>query len=412
MKTFFEPSFFAGNRKRLQELVDTDAPIVITGNGLMQHSGDEPEKFHQDSNFWYLTGLNSPDLTLVMDGAETYLIVPGRSFEREAFDGAHDPVAYAARSGIKDIVDSTAGWQRLRVTLAKHQAAAVLLSPPSYMKRHGLHTLPYRRNLIAKLRRLQPGLQLHDARLALVQMRCVKQPQELKAIQRAVDISVETLNDIATQHLAGATHENELEGLLTYGFRKRGADDHAFAPIVGAGQHSTTLHHFENNGAIRPSDVIIFDIGASVEHYAADVARTVSQQPITGRQAEVFQAVAAAQDFAFSQIKPGVLPIDYEKAVETFVGERLLELGVIKEASRENIRRHFPHATSHFLGLDTHDAGDYRAPWQEHMVLAVEPGIYIPEEGFGVRIEDDVVITKDGCRVLSAACPRVLSPVK
>jgi Xaa-Pro aminopeptidase len=414
MQTFFKPDFFANNRRRLLAALDIDAPVIITGNGQMQHSGDEPVKFHQDSNFWYLTGLNGSDLVLVMYQGMEYVIVPGRSFEREAFDGAHDPAAYASRSGIHDIVDEKTGWERLKTILHSQKAATVLLSPPSYSKRHGLYTLPYRRQLIAKLRRLQPGLALHDARLALATLRCVKQPQELQALQRAIDITTQTLHEITApgQLLYTAHAEYELEGAISYGFRRRGAEDHAFTPIVGAGQHTTTLHHIENNGAINPGDLIVLDIGASVEHYSADITRSVSAQPITGRTAEVYRAVETVQDYALGLIKPGVLPVDYEKAVEVCMGEQLMQLGVITEATRENIRRYFPHGTSHFLGLDTHDTGDYRAPWQENMVITCEPGIYIPEEGIGVRIEDDIVITSDGHKNLSATCPRRLTPVK
>jgi Xaa-Pro aminopeptidase len=126
----------------------------------------------------------------------------------------------------------------------------------------------------------------------------------------------------------------------------------------------------------------------------------------------VFKAVAAAQDYALSLLKPGLVAREYETAVETFVGKELISLGVIAEAKRENIRRYFPHATSHFLGLDVHDVGDYRKPLEPGMVLTCEPGIYIPEEQIGVRIEDDILITETGHTVLSSACPRELTPVK
>ena len=413
MDSFFTPQFFINNRAALRQAVGSDEPIIITGNGQMQRGGDEPTKFHQDSSFWYLTGLSSPDLTLVMLAQETYLIVPTLSFEREAFDGAHNTAAYMAHSGIETILDNKAGWNKLREALTSTTTVATLASPPSFMKRHGLHTLPYRRRLADKLKRLNPNLTLRDMRPGLASLRCVKQPEELRALQRAIDITTETLNEIASgELLATAAYEYQLEAALTYGFRSRGAIDHAFWPIVGAGAHSTTLHHFENNGRIKPDDVIILDVGADVEHYNSDIARTISRQPISGRKAEVFQAVVAVQDYALSLIKPGTLPINYEKSVESFMGEQLRKLGVINTDKHEDIRRYFPHATSHFLGLDTHDVGDYRAPWQENMVITCEPGIYLPEEGIGVRIEDDILITADGAKSLSSACPRELTRVQ
>ncbi len=412
MPSLFTPEFFARNRAALREQAGKDALIVITGNGTMQRSGDEPTPFHQDSSFWYLTGLSGADLTLVMHGDTTYVIVPGMSDVREMFDGTHDIGMYAVVSGITEFMPEREGWQRLRLSLQGTKAVTTLFSPPEHLPYYGIYTLPYRRRLIARLKRLSPGVKLQDVRAQLATMRSVKQPEEIQAIRRAVDITTETLQEIAAHTLSSAKREYELEAAFSFGFRIRGAGGHAFSPVIGAGKHSTTLHHTENSGFVNKDDLIVMDVGAEVEHYAADITRTVSQTPITGRKAEVWRAVAAAQDYAYSLIKPGVMPLDYEKAVETFIGERLMELGVIQEATRENIRRHFPHMTSHFLGLDTHDVGDYRAPWQAGMTLAVEPGIYLPEENIGVRIEDNVLITETGCEILSRACPRELSPVQ
>jgi Xaa-Pro aminopeptidase len=413
MTTHFGPDFFSANRAKLRAAVDAVTPIVITANGNMQKSGDEPFAFYQDSGFWYLTGLHAPDLVLVMTSVDTYLIVPNMTFEREAFDGAHDPAAYAARSGITSVLSNKDGWKRLKSDVIASKTVATLDAPPAYLKRENLHTLPFRRRLIDRLKRAAPAIQVQDIRVELARLRCIKQPEELKAMQRAIDITASTLNKLVSgDALRTATNEYQLEAFLGYDFRMQGADGHCFFPVVAAGKHGTTIHHRENNGAIAPSDTIILDVGAGVERYASDISRTVSQQPITGRVAEVWHAVAAAQDYAISLIRPGVLPIDYEKAVEQFVGEQLIKLGVTHDLKRETIRHYFPHATSHFIGLDTHDTGDYRAPWQANMVIACEPGIYIPEEGIGVRIEDDILITTEGNSVLSAACPRELTPVQ
>lgn len=413
MTTAFGPDFFTANRSKLRQSIGDDTLVIVTGNGVMQRGGDEPSKFYQDSNFWYLTGLSGADLTLVMDGHETYVIVPTLSFVREAFDGAHDVAAYAARSGIDSYVNEREGWQRVRAALKRSHSVATLLSPPEFMKHHGVYSLPFRRRLLAKLRRLDPGLTIRDIRPELAGLRSIKQPEELQALQQAIDITTGTLQEITQAGiLAKAEYEYELEAALTYGFRRRGADGHAFTPIVGAGAHSTTLHYLENSAPIRPTDLVVLDVGAEVEHYAADITRTVSQRPLTGRQADVFKAVLAVQDYALELLKPGVLPAEYERSVETFMGKQLQRLGLISQPDRSAIRHYYPHATSHFLGLDTHDVGDYRQPWQPGMVITCEPGIYIPEEGIGVRIEDDVLITATGRQVLSAACPRTLTPVQ
>jgi len=413
MSSYFTSDFFASNRSALQKRLGTTVPIIITGNGLMQRGADEPFRFHQESNFWYLTGLNGPDLTLVITQKQTYLIVPTLSAERAAFDGAHDIAVYAARSGIDTILSVNEGWQKLKQDITHAKTVATLAAPPSHIKRHDLYTLPFRRRLIAKLKRLHPALEIQDIRMELASMRCTKQPVELRALQQAIDITSATLLDVASaKALANVHHEYQLEAAIGYGFRSRGAEGHAFSPIVGAGAHGTTLHYLENSGPLANNELIVLDVGASVEHYSADVTRTVSQQPITDRQAEVFRAVCAVQDFALSQLKPGTLLNIYEKDIETYMGEQLQQLGLINKPTHTAIRQYFPHGTSHFLGLDTHDVGNYQQPLAENMVITCEPGIYIPEEGIGVRIEDDVLITKTGYKVLSSACPRELTPVQ
>ena len=413
MQKFFGPDFFTRNRDALRAAVGDEVPIVIAGNGVMQRGGDEPSLFYQDSNFWYLTGLNAADLTLAIIGNETYVFVPSLSTTRQAFDGAHDLVAYANLSGITQFVSEREGWNLLRTALGQSHRVATLGSPPVYLKHYGIHSLPFRRRLIEKLKRAEPGVTIEDVRTQLAGLRVVKQPEELKALQHAVDITTETLQAVAGHDtLQTATNEYQLEAAISYGFRFRGSEGHAFAPIVGAGKHAVTLHHMNNDGPIAPNDLIVLDVGASVSHYSADVTRTVSKTPISGRQAQVFRAVEAVQDYALSLIKPGMIYREYELAVEACMGEQLQKLGLIHEATHETIRHYYPHATSHFLGLDTHDVGDYREPMQPGTVITCEPGIYIPEEGIGVRIEDDILITEDGYKNLSAACPRRLTPVQ
>jgi len=413
MDIFFTADFFAANRKRLQTQVGTGVPIIITGNGNMQRASDESFKFVQDSNFWYLTGLNDPNLILVIAPENTFLIAPVLSTEREAFDGAYDFAAISARSGISEILDERTGWKRVQMLLAPKHTAATLGAVPSFMVRYRLHGLPYRRRLITKLKRLDQALIIQDLRPQLAGMRVIKQPAELQALQKAIDTTIATLQDVAhPEVLAAATHEYELEAAITYGFRKRGSEGHAFEPIVGAGKHGTTLHHVANDGPIAAQDLVVLDVGASVEHYAADITRTVCARPMTERQRAVFTAVAEVQDYALRLLEPGALIHDYEQAVAKHMGEQLVRLGLTTKPTPDAIRCYFPHATSHFLGLDTHDVGDYRQPLAPGMVLTCEPGIYIPEEGIGIRLEDDVLITKTGNQVLSAACPRDLTSVQ
>jgi Xaa-Pro aminopeptidase len=199
-----------------------------------------------------------------------------------------------------------------------------------------------------------------------------------------------------------------LEAEIGYGFRKRGAEHHAFAPIVAGGRRACTLHNVANNAPLSADELIVVDVGAEVEHYAADITRTISPSTPSRRQQTVYAAVLETQAYAMELLKPGVLLREYEHQVELFLGEKLRELGLIKTIDHENVRRFCPHATSHFLGLNVHDVGDYERPLEAGVVLTVEPGIYIPEESIGIRIEDDVLITGNGIKNLSRKLPRTL----
>lgn len=405
----FESEFFATNRQRLRQLFTGTAPIVITAHGLLQRGSDEAFQFHQDSNFWYLTGITEPDIILVMDKGKEYLIVPGRSDSREAFDGAIKPADLTRQSGIETVLSEKEGWKQLETRLKRVKHMATLAAPPGYVDAWGLYTNPARATLIKRCKEVSPGLELLDLRSHLARMRTTKLPQEVEALKKAITITNDTLKEVTkARQLAKYTHEYEIEADIARGFRRRGARGHAFTPIVAAGANACTLHYVANNGPLAKNDFVVLDVGAEYGHYSADITRTVCLGEPTGRQKAVFDAVAAAQDFAYSILRPGILPQDYEKQMVSFVGEKLRELGLIKTITPDQVRTYFPHATSHYLGLDTHDAGDYSKPFEAGAVITVEPGIYIPEEGIGVRLEDDILLHADGPEILSASLARAL----
>lgn len=410
MSALFGSDFFAGNRERLKNLFTGTAPIVLTAHGLLQKSADEFYPFRQDSNFWYLTGCNEHDVILVIDKDKEYLIVPARDPIVEAFDGAINTAKLSAISGIQDIVDEKEGWNRLKTRLKKVQHVATLAANKPYIEHSGMFSNPARARLIANMKEHNPDLKLLDLRQHLAHMRMIKQPQEVEALRGAIDITIETLKEVSRpSRLAKYGYEYELEADITRGFRKRGAQGHAFSPIVAGGKRACTLHHIANDGALSSDELVVLDVGAYYQNYCADITRTVSlgERP-SRRQQQIHQGVSDVQDYAYSLLKPGVDLQSYEKQVEKFMGEKLRELGLIKSIDHDAVRRYFPHATSHFLGLDAHDAGDYGQPLSPGMVITVEPGIYVEEESIGVRIEDDVLITETGIEILSQRLPREL----
>lgn len=407
MEELFEAEFFINNRRRLKTLFQGTAPIVLTANGLLQRSGDTVYPFRQDTNFWYLTGLVEPDLILVMDKDKEYLIVPNREASREAFDGAIEDEALTKRSGIRTILDEKSGWKQLNSRLQRAKHAATISAAPAYIEQYGMYTNPARMHLIETIKKTNPDIELLDLRPHFIKLRTIKQDVELQAIERAIAATSKTLKGLRTR-LPKFEHEYEAEAFITRSFRLQGTNGHGFEPIVAGGKNACTIHSIANNDPLNPGELLVVDVGAEVEYYSADITRTFAAQEPTKRQQQVYDAVLEVQDYAFGLLKPGVLIKEYEAQVEQFMGEKLRSLGLIKSIEHDQVRRYYPHATTHHLGLDVHDIADYTQPLEPGMVLTVEPGIYIPEESIGIRIEDDVVVTADGIKVLSSALPRTL----
>jgi len=287
---------------------------------------------------------------------------------------------------------------------------ATIAAPPAYIDVYGFYTNPARATLIKRLQDVNNEIELLDISQHLVHQRVIKQPAELATIQAAIDATVKALKAITSPaKLKSYRYEYEVEAELTRNFLRAGAI-HGFEPIIAGGPRACQIHPY-TRAALGKGELLVLDVGAEIDHYSADITRTLAIQPPTKRQRQVHEAVLQVQDYALSLLKPGVNLHDYELEIEQFMGEKLRELGLIRTIKRETVRRFFPHATSHYLGLNVHDVGDRGETGilEPGAVLTVEPGIYIPKEGLGIRVEDDVLITRTGAKVLSAALPRQLN---
>jgi Xaa-Pro aminopeptidase len=270
------------------------------------------------------------------------------------------------------------------------------------------------------------------------EMRMRKSPYELRLLQHAVDISIEG-HQRAQAVAARAQWEYEVEAELDYTYKRRNADNWGYPSIVGCGPNATTLHYEESQGRVRPGDLLLMDAAAEYDHYSADVTRTF---PVGGKftpaQAEVYNIVLAAQEAAFRAIRPGADLSDVHNAAAEVIKDGLLRLGLVTDRNSDQYRVWFMHGTSHWLGMNVHDVGVRGAKLDAGMVFTVEPGIYVrpdaldnlpktPEnekfiaavrpafekyKSVGVRIEDDVVVTPDGYRNLSAALARTVPDIE
>lgn len=406
MSQNFSSSFFKSNRDRLRDMLQREGPIVLAANGLMQRNSDISFPFRQDSNFWYLSGIEEPDLILVIDTADEYLIVPDRDEVRATFDGQADIKQLQAISGIKGVYENKAGWERLNLRIKMLKTVYAIEPPAVFEQRHGIFVNPSKRALQEALRESNKAAEFIDIRKQLADLRMTKQSIEIKAISRAIDTTIDAFKSIKS-NLNNFSDERQIQGILNQSFFNANTQ-HAYLPIVASGKNACTLHYIENRDKLSIDDLILIDAGAEWSNYASDITRTYSYKNVSKRQLSVFSAVKDVQDFAMQNLRPGITIKDYEQRVEGYMGRKLKALGLIDTNKKADIRKYYPHATSHFLGLDTHDMADYLKPLAHDMVLTVEPGIYIPEENIGIRIEDNVVITKDGCRNLSQKLPRNL----
>lgn len=403
MAKSFTNNFFTNNRKRLKSEVG-DNPIIISANGSVQRAGDSAYPFRQDSNFWYLTGIDEPDMVLVMLPEQEFIILPERSSIQETFDGKIDKALLQQTSGIETFYSFMEGWEALRLATKQSKFVNTCLYN-GFDTRHSMYLNPAKPRLVSRLKKMLPKARLNDTRKTLAKMRMIKQPPEINAIKQAVKVTKESfaavfVDDWAKQY----KNEAEISARLSYEFAKRGCQP-AYPSIVAGGQRAVTLHYDKNNQPIDTSELLLVDAGAEYNNYAADITRVFNAEPMEKFQRQVYSAVKKAQKLAYKQLKPGALLGDVESIVEKNIGEFLLKRGIITKPEREQIRKFYPHSFSHHLGLDVHDVADYSRPLSEGMVITVEPGIYIADKHIGVRLEDDVLITKTGHQVLSRSLP-------
>lgn len=402
-KIEFSSDFFVRNRQSLVDSTNAGL-IVLAANGLLQRSADTTFPFRQDSNFWYLTGVNEPDFYLVISESSTFLITPKRSDHRDQWDGLVDKKILTSQSGIAVIEEYHAGWTRLDLLLKKYKKVHTIAPVEAYYDSFGFYANPARGHLHDLLSKHR-NLDIVDIRKPLARLRQIKQPSELAALQSAIDITASTLKRVK-KNLATYANEAELSAIIGYEFLRRGADGHAYQPIVASGRNATTIHYIDNNNLLLKNQLVLLDVGAEVHNYSADITRTYALSKPNKRQQAVHDAVMCVHQAALDMLQPGVLMRQYEAEVDKLMAHELQKLGLIDDiTNKKKLKKYYPHLTSHFLGLDTHDAADYDQPLVPNMVVTVEPGIYIKDENIGIRIEDDVLITETGVKVLSGTLP-------
>jgi Xaa-Pro aminopeptidase len=431
MKIAEEVSIYRKRRERLARAIGEGVALVPTAPERPRNR-DSHYPYRFDSYFYYLTGFTEPEATLVVVGGQaprTLLFCRERNEEREIWDGfRHGPDAARERFGF-DEAHPAAALDEVLPRLLENQPA--LHYPIGADAEWDARVIRCLNTVRARTRAgVTAPERVQDVRAVLDDMRLLKDAHEAALMRRAGAIAA-AAHRRAMQSARPGRNEYEIEAELLYEFRRNGAQFPAYSPIVAGGPNACVLHYVTNNMPLRDGDLLLIDAGCELDGYASDITRTF---PVNGRfsgaQREVYELVLASQRAAMDKVRPGTAWNEPHDAAVRVLAQGLLDLKLVAGTldtvlEKELYKRFYMHRTGHWLGLDVHDAGEYKRegkwrPLVPGMVLTVEPGLYIraapdvPERlrDIGVRIEDDVLVREAGCEVLTAEAPKRIDDIE
>ncbi|MBD8491151.1 aminopeptidase P family protein [Echinicola sp. CAU 1574] len=404
------------NRSKLKQKLNPRSLVIIHSNDVMPTNADGTMKFRQNNDLFYLSGIDQEETILVMcpdfpnESMREILLVRETNEHIAIWEGNKLTKKRAEElSGIKN-VQWTSNYEATLATLTAYAEHIYLSTNEHRGASHEIVTKNARE--IEKIKKYYP---LHEfCRLAPIveTLRSVKEEEEVEQIQRACDITEKGFRRVLT-FIGPGVMEYEIEAEYMHEFLRQGSRGFAYEPIIGSGYNSCVLHYLENDQVCQSGDLILMDVGAEYGNYNADMTRTV---PVSGkfneRQKSVYNAVLRVKREAVNMLRPSVAIQEYQKEVGKVMESELVGLGLLDRTDVKNqdpanplYRKYFMHGTSHHLGLDVHDVGSVYEPIQKGMVFTVEPGIYIREEGIGIRLENNYVIGENRNLDLMANIP-------
>ncbi len=399
-------SLFVKNRAKLASQLPPKSVALFTANESMPRNGDEFYPFRQQSDFFYLTGINEENAFLVIapdypnESYREILFIEPYNEAKATYQGEMLDAKKASEiSGIKTICSSTDFYSILNDLAFSGYCETILLNTYEYPKYEcNVETVQQRFN--RKIKDLYP---MHNyARVApiLTDMRTKKSEEEIAITRKACSITSEAFMRCLKAVKPGM-YEYQMQAEIEYVFRYNNANGHAFSPIIAGGKNGCFLHYSKNQDQLKDGDLLLFDIGCEYENYSSDLSRTI---PINGkfspRQRECYEAVLRVMKEVTELYRPGATIDAINKETYRLMEQEMIKLGLfttedVKNQDPDNplVRKYLPHGVAHHIGLDTHDNLDKFKPFEPGMIITLEPGIYIREEGIGIRIETDLLIT-------------------
>jgi Xaa-Pro aminopeptidase len=399
---------YAARRAKL--VAHVDGPVVVFG-----YTGHEDLSefalFFQEKNFYYLTGDDEPGGAVLLipdppagkklDGPREVLYLPARDYAQEKWEGPKmgpDDPGIREKTGFAD-VEAFASLRGKLEELATIYSNFYTLLPGQQEEGY-----PHLQIWSEWLKRAVPSANVRDITGAISAMRQVKSPGELALMQKAIDASIDAHFD-AMRRMKPGLFEYQVGARMKEIHEFEGCSREAYAPIVGTGFDSTVLHYSALDRQIQDGDIVVLDVGGEYGGYAADITRTLpANGKYSARQREIYEIVLGAQNAAMAALKPGAAIHGGAIDLNAIAREYINTHG--KDLHGDSLGKYYIHGLSHHLGLDVHDPGSVTRPLEPGMVITIEPGIYIPEENLGVRIEDDVLVTKEGYELLTKRLPR------
>lgn len=408
MKYFqIDSNLFVKNRKKFMAQMRPKSIAVFNSNDVYPIGADSTLPFEQDRDLFYLSGADQEETIL--------LLFP------DAMDPKHKEILF-----VRETNDHIAVWEGAKLTKEKAtevsgietvywltdfdkiffdlmtEADTIYFNTNEHY-RQAVETQTREDRFIEKCKKEYPAHQWAKSNPILQNIRGVKEPEEIELMQQACDITEKGFRRIL-EFVEPGVWEHEMEAEFLHEFIRNRSRGFAYSPIIASGGNANVLHYLENNKQVKDGDMILLDLAAEYANYSSDMTRTIpANGKFTDRQKEVYSAVLRVKDEATKMLVPGVIWAEYHKEVGKLMTSELIGLGLLDKADVQNespewpaYKKYFMHGTSHHIGLNTHDYGELKKPMKANMVFTVEPGIYIPAEGMGIRLEDDVVIQEKG----------------
>ncbi|MHA7863475.1 aminopeptidase P family protein [Flagellimonas marinaquae] len=405
--TQIDSNLFIKNRKKFVAQMRPKSIAVFNSNDIYPIGADSTLPFEQDRDLFYLSGADQEETIL--------LLFP------DAMDQKHREILF-----VRETNDHIAVWEGAKLTKEKAtevsgietvywltefdkiffdlmtEADTIYFNTNEHY-RQAVETQTREARFIEKVKKKYPAHQWAKSNPILQNIRGVKEPEEIELMQKACDITEKGFRRVL-KFVKPGVWEHEIEAEYLHEFIRNRSKGFAYSPIIASGNNANVLHYLENNKQVNDGDMILMDLAAEYANYSSDMTRTIPVNGrFTARQKEVYSAVLRVKEEATKMLVPGTLWAEYHKEVGKLMTSELIGLGLLDKADVQNenpdwpaYKKYFMHGTSHHIGLNTHDYGELKKPMKANMVFTVEPGIYIPAEGMGIRLEDDVVIQEKG----------------